>query len=87
MFARSQTSKLKILKIQHNFCKESNLKAQNIENTAKILQGVKSEIKIFKLFCKESNPKSKYSNYFARSQTSKVKILKIQHNLANQPLS
>ena len=34
IIARSQTTKLKILKIYHNFCKESNLKAQNIENTA-----------------------------------------------------
>ena len=28
-------------------------------------------------FCKESNLKSKYLNYFARSQTSNFKILKI----------
>ena len=53
IFARSQTSKLKILKIQHKFCKESNLKSkysnyfaknqtlnQNIPN---ILQGVKPQ--------------------------------------------
>ena len=34
IFARNQTSKLKILKIPHNFCKESNLKSKYLNNFA-----------------------------------------------------
>ena len=52
------------------FCKESNLKGQNIE--------------IQHNFCKESNLKSKHSNYFAWSQTSKLKILEIRHNFCKE---
>ena len=67
-------SQMKFSRFRVDFCKESNLKFQNIENIAYLLQGVKPEIKTLKLFSKESN-KIKIFKLFCKE--SNLKILKI----------
>ena len=87
IFARSQTSKLKILKIQHNFCKESNLKSKYWKYSIIFARSQTSKLKILKIqhnFCKESNLKSKYSNYFAKNQTSNQNIPNILQGVKPQ---